>query len=603
MNHSILGANRTDYHQTDLQPDTYRGANASKVLLGSFRDNYLDNFGQQTFDYDQQSTEDNWRFLGNDGAFNAPGFTWRDYDGSGQIRSQQTGVAGDGSGGAIMSVGGGSNPYKRQTMYKLWSTGTFERQFKVDQTMIKPYSGDETGLDYSIDIDHSESREVRMQRQVLEHQRSLNAMQLGRKKPDTFQPASDDSRTNMLNKPYSFNGDMDSTAGRQLARHSRTAGLPGGEQPDGMVSKQGMWHDVRERMVSTLKSLRLGVDGDIAYERNNAAPQVIVSGHRNVNDGTFAVDHNERQWSDNLQQRTPYSLGTQQVDLQAQQQLYEGKYAADLYNKVHNNATLETPRAAEFQYDNKKIFERQIANMAIRNLLDAKARDQDIKNDIELEEQRLNVTRMNAPLMEAGAQQAALPSDMDATDERQVAAMLARTWRDPGTAATDTKSDLDVLNERMTSISTHMSAPEFVSLTGLVLGSIPTLSERQNVGAAGADLPDAGSARLPTVASTAFHESRQTPNALAKMSRNAGRAQPTGKLDMDKLDERQTVGQLSRNAPETYLMERNLMEVNNNPTGEVAMRAMHYGANPGKAQTANEGNASGGGKLGQIQRR
>jgi len=274
-----------------------------------------------------------------------------------------------------------------------------------------------------------------------------------------------------------------------------------------------------------------------------------------------------------------------------------------LYNKVSNNATLETPRAAEFQYDNKKIFERQIANMAIRNLLDAKARDLDIKNDIENEEQRLNVMRMNAPLMEAGAAQAALPSDMDATDERQVASMLARTWRDPGTAATDTKSDLDVLNERMSSISTHMTAPEFVSLTGLVLGSIPTLSERQNIGASGADLADAGSARATTVAATAFHEARQTPNALSKMSRNAGRSQPMGNLDTDKFDERQTVGQLARHAPDTYLMERHLMEVNNNPSAEVTTRAAHYGANPGKAQTTLESHAGSTGKLGQIQRR
>ncbi len=587
---STLGANRRDYHQTDLTPDTYRNGNTAKVLINSYRDNYLDGYGQQTFDYDPEKTTDNWNFLGNDGNFNGsmPTMSWRDYDGSGQQRVQQAGYN-PGDGADAMLVGSGPNPYARKTMHKLWSQGTFARTYKTDQTMIKPYSGDETGLSYDIDIDHSESPQVRMQRNILEHERSLNRMQKQRQKPDTFQNNTDDMRAGPMSRPYSFNGSADSNAGKQFARHSRQmGGTPGapneypmvGDQPDGMVAKQGIWHDMRERNETVMKRLRIAVDGDIAYERNTPGRAVVDSGKRAPpGDAYIPQDSNERANDQAEIGRAPATHGTQIADLQAQAQLYDQRKAENLMNRITTNSTLETPRMAVYQYDSRKLFEKQAAGMAMRNLMEAKARDLDIRNDIEVEELRLNQMRLSIQGRAAGPVMGIAPTDTNFHDTRQVAKVLANNLRDPGTPVGDTRTDMQLLETRLRADNSHLSASEFVTMSGKVLGTMAAHDERKTENRGVADLEDPGSKRAETQAASAFYESRQTPNAVSQMAKNAGRAiadSSNTRGDANKWDERKTQEQLARTLADPHIVDRDAGEQPILAAHETVSRAAKY---------------------------
>lgn len=584
LRHTTLAANRYGFEnqQLDLKPDTYRTDNLSKVLIGSLRDQYLDNYGQTTFDYDAHATTETFMDLANDGAFRDATFTWRDFDGGGVLRAKQTGI--DAATGApIMNWSSGPNPNKT-TYAGLFNRGSFYKDYKSDQTMAGWDTEAMTGLSYDIVLDTSESQDFRRENAYKEHLRANNRMQAARKKADVGQITSDDNHTTWMQRPYSSAG----TGVEQAERHTKYL-------PDGTayLDKGGMWRDVRQRSVDAMKKLRAGgPDMFVPYERAGSGGQVIDSGKRQA--GTSA-DEQRRAKVDTLERdRLLDKIGNGpvvnhkawQADwLVNQETRNDSKQVDNLLNRISTNMTLSQPGAAYFQYDYHRL---QDTNMTRRMLIQW-ARDVqervEVKTDVDAEEERLIQHQAWATAADPsdGAHHGSHLTDTRLLDTRLTAALLVGDALDPQSRAYDvTDTDKHKLYERLARAMPGANIDDFVSQSGRVLQTIMTEEARLNAGARrSADAADVQE-RAETRTDSSMYESRMTQNGPAMLARAAPKELSRDVVGTDRqgFDTRLERTPLASNAkdPHSISWRRTGYEADNNPTGETRHRAASYAA-------------------------
>jgi hypothetical protein len=614
---SVLGANRygPENRQLDLKPDTYRVGNLSKVMVGSFRDDHLDNYGQTTFDYDPQVTTEIFKDIANDGALHDPTFTWRDFNGSGTVNAKVMGIDPT-SGAPIMRWGSGPNPNKR-TYASLFNRGTFYKDYKTDQTMAGWDTQTMTGLSYDIVLDTTESPDARRENAYKEHLRANNRMQTSRKKGLESQTTSDDNRTTILQRPYSASGAHQ----QQIEQHTKFA--PGGVAH---LAKQGMWHDVRQRSVDAMKKLRVGgQDMEVPYERAGSGGQVIDNGTRQV--GTFAeeqrrakVDHMERDWQDaKLGEAGRVHHRAWQADWQSNQEVQsDSKVVDNLLNRINTNMTLSQPAPAYFQYDYKRLEEinstRPMMTQWARDYIERDVVKSDVDGDQELMIQQRFMLQNDSGALPYGTH----ISDEHAIDERKAAALLVGHAPDPYSLAYDaTSSDKFKLYERLERSMPGINAPEFVTQSGQALNDMMATEARKTAarGAAPSAL-EAGSQRTIGDSDAKIYESRMVVNSAAQLARAAPKAAGRALADsasvgsdraaMDTRLERTPMAQNAKSA-DSLQWRAEGAEANNNPARETRGRAMSYaptmatrGQMAGVTHTDLSGNQS---NLGEAPRR
>jgi hypothetical protein len=585
-----LAGNRYEVTSIDLKPDTYRPS-GGKVLIGSFRDEYLNNFGQTTIPYDPETTREINTMMMSDAAIQDSTFTWRDWDGHGQIRAQAMMPGGD-SAAPAMLWGVGPSPSKAsQRIQKIWNLGSFNTSYKKDSTMVKPYSADETGLSMSVDIDHSLSPQERLRQSSLAHMRRSNTYQMQRKKADSSQVVSDDASSQPLGRSFSYNGSPTSSAAQSIQRHTRIG--PGGTSQSGL-EQNGQWKDLRTRNDEYMRRLRLGVDGYISYERNMHAPQVLDTGKRALDgghgDGNLSVStirtdpETTRMQSLELGSRSAaHVIGPTSALMSNQEVNYDGRKVDELQTKLNQNMTIHTPSTAQYDYDNHKYLEQQTSKRAAADFMDRVERAWLIGTDASKMQETMATEHLTQHLKTSGPILAKGVYEIDPLDEQMVTRMTVAALSDPHSKSWEqTDTDMDAYYEQLTRLMPAADVPEFLTIVGKTVQSMQKYDSATQSGRAAANLKSSGSTVPDTVETIDKYDNRQTVNALSNILRQPGPIIANDALnDTFKFETRQEQVRVVANAPEHIYRDEGALEKQSTldvDQRETQTRATRYGS-------------------------
>jgi len=548
----------------NLIPDYY-DQQGIKRLNNNQRTFDIETYQERTKDYDSQFTNDYFQVLSRDDNFVDLGSKWYDMDGRGQTVGVQTGTNADGT------------PVY-QTGQALKSDKYFYRKFserymnyRKDQTMVMPFSPEETGLVTGVDIDHTNSHDERVRQALAQSNHTQFMMQKQRQAPGETVVDVDTNNNPWMSRGYTGLG---SDSGLSAAS---------GNQP---ISK---YQRDLERQKAAYRTLRV-VDGDIPETHVSWSPAVVAQQPFTMPLGFIDVEHGETNPDKDDAKKVTRSMFTPMRD-----------QIPDRHQQLIDNYVINTPMVANYFPRNPIDAAAHLASMAstesdhrwsdntrsytptmMRNLMDYLDTNHEVVSDIDALDSLIQKGPTMQDIATSNKGLRDLSNDTTKYDSSLISSNVDMTIGNFVNRHGNGVSDSNGYSEALVSGLSPKDIQDFKAMGRDFVQSMHKTSEMRskplNVAGMSDGLPKADTA-------TDIHslDTRQVANIRGLVLRNPGDGTTMNDFDYDHrmLDNRMTAEMIQRPFEDFLAFERDTQEKPSYKDRERFARGAVYGAAAG----------------------